>query len=265
MDSLERGGTRAQLRIGTAGWSIPRDVSDAVPGEGTHLQRYARRFDAAEINSSFHRPHRPSTYARWAASVPPHFRFSVKLPKTITHQHKLVGYGDLLERFADEVAGLGSNRGPTLVQLPPSLAFEPAVAAAFFTDVTQRLGPAIVCEPRHPSWFEDAAEQLLRDHAVARVAADPALHPRAADPGGWAGLAYFRLHGSPVIYRSSYEPAALARLHDAMVAASAAGAECWTIFDNTASGAALANALQLIALFGADEERADFSATIWDR
>ena len=265
MDALGRSDTGPRLRIGTAGWSIPRDVSDAVPGEGTHLQRYAGLLAAAEINSSFHRPHRPSTYARWAASVPSHFRFSVKLPKTITHQHKLIVYGDLLGRFADEVAGLGSNRGPTLVQLPPSLAFEPAVTAAFFTDVTQRLGPAIVCEPRHPSWFEDAAEQLLRDHAVARVAADPAIHPRAAEPGGWAGLSYFRLHGSPVIYRSSYDPAALAHLHDAMVMAGATGAECWTIFDNTASGAALANALQLIALFGADGDRANLSATIWDR
>ncbi|GAA0452506.1 MULTISPECIES: DUF72 domain-containing protein [Sphingomonas] len=246
-----------RLRIGTAGWSIPREAAGVVPGEGTHLQRYARRLDAAEINSSFHRPHRSSTYARWAASVPPHFRFSVKLPKTITHQHKLAGCGDLLGRFADEVAGLGSNRGPTLVQLPPSLAFEPAVATAFFTELAARLGPAIVCEPRHPSWFEEAAERLLRDHAVSRVAADPAVHPRAAEPGGWAGLAYFRLHGSPVIYRSSYDAGAIARLHDAMAAAGTTAAECWTIFDNTASGAALANALQLIESFGSEEDRVD--------
>ena len=257
MDALRAGSTAVRLRIGTAGWSIPREVAEAVPGEGTHLQRYARRLDAAEINSSFHRPHRPSTYARWAASVPPHFRFSVKLPKTITHQHKLVGYGDLLGRFADEVAGLGSNRGPTLVQLPPSLAFDPAVAGAFFTELAGRLGPAIVCEPRHPSWFEEAAERLLRDHAVARVAADPAVHPRAAEPGGWAGLAYFRLHGSPVIYRSSYDGAAIARLHEAMTAAGANAAECWTIFDNTASGAALPNALQLIESFETEKDRVD--------
>jgi uncharacterized protein YecE (DUF72 family) len=237
----------AALRIGTAGWSIPRDVAAEVPGEGTHLQRYARRFDGAEINSSFHRPHRPTTYARWAVSVPSHFRFSVKLPKTITHQHKLVDYGDLLTRFAEEVAGLGGTRGPTLVQLPPSLAFDAEVAARAFHDIAQRLGPSIVCEPRHISWFEDEADQLLAEHQVARVAADPAIDPRAAAPGGWPGLVYFRLHGSPVIYRSSYDAAALARQQDAVATARARGVECWTIFDNTASGAALANALELAA------------------
>ncbi|MCC2975451.1 DUF72 domain-containing protein [Sphingomonas sp. PL-96] len=235
----------ATSRIGTAGWSIPRDVAGEVPGEGTHLQRYARRFDAAEINSSFHRPHRPTTYARWAASVPPHFRFSVKLPKTITHQHKLIGYGDLLMRFAEEVAGLGETRGPTLVQLPPSLTFDADMAARAFCDIAQRLGPSIVCELRHISWFENDAEALLAEHQVARVAADPAIDPRAAVPGGWPGLAYFRLHGSPVIYRSSYDADALARQQDALAVARARGVECWTIFDNTASGAALANALEL--------------------
>jgi uncharacterized protein YecE (DUF72 family) len=239
------GGGAPPLRIGTAGWAIPRDVADELPGEGSHLQRYARVFDATEINSSFHRPHRPSTYARWAASVPPGFRFSVKLPKTITHQHKLVGYGGLLETFAEEIAGLGESRGPTLVQLPPSLTFDAATAVPFFHEAIRLLGPSIVCEPRHASWFEEAADRMLAGLGVARVAADPSLSPIAALPGGWPGLVYFRLHGSPVIYRSSYDQAALARQHQAVAESRARGVECWTIFDNTASGAAMADALQL--------------------
>ena len=233
------------LRVGTAGWAIPRDLAAELAGEDSHLQRYARVFDAAEINSSSHRPHRPSTYARWAASVPPGFRFSVKLPKTITHQHKLVGYGGLLETFAEEVAGLGASRGPTLVQLPPSLAFDAAVAGPFFAEVIRLLGDAVVCEPRHASWFEEAADRMLVEHRIARVAADPALSSAAAVPGGWPGLVYYRLHGSPVIYRSSYDDAALARQREAVAACHARGVECWTIFDNTASGAAMANALHL--------------------
>lgn len=243
------------LRIGTAGWSIPRDVAAQVPGDGTHLQRYGARFAAAEINSSFHRPHRPSTYERWAASVPPHFRFAVKLPKTITHQAKLVNSGDLLRRFADEVAGLGDRRGPALVQLPPKLAFDAELAASFLAEATQLLGAPIVCEPRHASWFEPAADSLLHDLGVARVAADPALCPAAAQPGGWRGLAYFRLHGSPVIYRSPYDAAAIDAQRRQIVKLREAGAECWTIFDNTASGAALANALDLSDALGAPECR----------
>jgi uncharacterized protein YecE (DUF72 family) len=60
-----------QVMVGTAGWSIPPQHADRFRGEGSHLERYSQRFPAVEINSSFYRPHRPSTYARWAASVPP--------------------------------------------------------------------------------------------------------------------------------------------------------------------------------------------------
>src|ERR1700749_132945 len=118
-------------RVGTAGWSIPKTVGDAFPSPGSHLTRYAARFSAVEINSSFYRPHRPATYARWAASVQASFRFSVKLPRTITHERRLLECDDLLARFADEVANLGEKRGPVLIQLPPSLAFEASIAGRF--------------------------------------------------------------------------------------------------------------------------------------
>jgi len=72
-------------RVGTAGWSIPRASAERAPGDGTHLQRYARVLACSEINSSFHRSHRAAVYAKWAASTPSGFRFSVKLPRAITH------------------------------------------------------------------------------------------------------------------------------------------------------------------------------------
>ncbi|MES2441816.1 MAG: DUF72 domain-containing protein [Pseudomonadota bacterium] len=228
-----------RVRIGTAGWSIPRQVADRFPAEGTGLQRYAARFDAAEINTSFYRPHRRATWERWAASVPPDFRFAVKLPKAVTHVARLVDCGPALAQFADEVAGLGNKRGPVLVQLPPKLAFDAAVARAFFTLAGETLGGAIVCEPRHPSWFEPEADALLADHRIARVTADPAPVPQAALPGGWPGLAYFRLHGSPRPYWSGYEPDAL----QDWAARVPPQTETWVIFDNTASGRAAADAL----------------------
>lgn len=228
------------MRIGTAGWTIPSPMAAAFPGEGSHLERYARVFDCAEINSSFHRPHRRATWERWAASVPDGFRFAVKLPKAITHTARLVGCDDLLATFAGECAGLGRKRGPLLVQLPPSLGFDADVARRFLTAASAALGGPLVLEPRHASWFERAADDLLLDLEVARVAADPALSPAAARPGGWPGLAYYRLHGSPQMYRSAYGAERLAA-HAAQAGAHA----CWTIFDNTASGAATADALLL--------------------
>ena len=231
-----------ELRIGTAGWSIPRAVADRFPADGTGLKRYAARFKAAEINSSFHRPHRPELYQRWAESVPPGFRFAVKLPKTVTHKQKLVDCEDLLRAFAEEVGGLGDKRGPLLVQLPPSLAFDAELVGSFFGSLAAILPGDTVCEPRHLSWFEPDVDALLADLRVARVAADPVLHPGAQRPGGWHGMAYVRLHGSPRTYWSAYEEDALAQWAENVRASGAH--EIWVMFDNTAGGAATANALR---------------------
>src|SRR5712671_2055336 len=78
------------VHLGTAGWNIRREHAHRFSNEGTHLARYASLFNAVEINSCFYRPHRFTTYERWAASVPQDFRFSVKLPKVITHEARLV-------------------------------------------------------------------------------------------------------------------------------------------------------------------------------
>ncbi|HEV2567222.1 DUF72 domain-containing protein [Sphingomonas sp.] len=235
------------MRIGTAGWAIPRQTAERFPAEGTTLERYAARFGCAEINSTFHRSHRASTFERWAASVPEGFRLSVKVPKTITHQAKLAGCGELVRAFLGEIAPLGDWRGPLLVQLPPSLAFDVEVAATFFAQLPR---PA-VCEPRHASWFTEEADALLAGWEIGRAAADPQLHEGAARPGGWPGLAYFRLHGSPRTYWSSYEPDALLLWAERVRLAHANAGETWVIFDNTAGGAAAANALDLAALLGA--------------
>jgi uncharacterized protein YecE (DUF72 family) len=230
------------LRIGTAAWAIPRAVVDDFPAEGSNLQRYAARFNAVEINTSFYRPHRRATYERWSVSVPAGFRFAVKLPKTITHEARLADCDPLVARFAEEVTGLGDRRGPTLIQLPPSLKFDAGVAGSFFATLEGHLAGPAVCEPRHPSWFTAEAEQLLTDYRIARVAADPAPVPGAGEPGGWDGLAYFRLHGSPRIYWSGYDPPAREAWAD-KIAPFAARGEAWVIFDNTASGRATSDAL----------------------
>ncbi len=209
------------------------------------MERYSGLFCCCEINSTFYRFHKPETWARWAATVPAEFRFSVKAPKAITHQALLACGPEILEPFAKEITGLGEKLGPVLFQLPPRLVFDSALAKGFFT-VWQRVHfGATVCEPRHESWFAPDAGALLRDLGIARVAADPARVPSAASPGGATSLPYYRLHGSPRMYYSSYSPEFLDEIARGM---STAGREAWCIFDNTASGAAAENAMQLDAL-----------------
>ena len=234
-----------QVFVGTAGWSIPRDVAEAFPAQGSGLERYATLFNAVEINSTFYRSHRPQTFERWRAATPEGFRFSVKAPKAITHEARLSNCGPRLAQFFDEIAPLAEKLGPILVQLPPSLAFDTALADDFFASLRRYFEGAVAVEPRHVSWFGPQAAALLGPLRLSRVAADPACAADAAIPGADHRLAYWRLHGSPRLYFSSYGPAALGALA-AAIAETRAG-EAWCIFDNTASGAAAANALALKA------------------
>lgn len=235
-------------RVGTAGWALPRDVQDRFAPGGSHLERYATVFPVAEINSSFHRPHKRSLYEKWAASVPDGFRFCAKLPKTITHERRLVDCEALLAEFLEQAGGLGSKLGCLLVQLPPSFAFDGALAAAFLRTLRKHWVGAVAMEPRHASWFDGEADALLRGHEVARVLADPVRHAPGALPGGWPHCIYLRLHGSPRVYYSSYEAPILQALARRILDAEQEGAEVWCIFDNTASGAAAADALALQGL-----------------
>jgi uncharacterized protein YecE (DUF72 family) len=235
--------TEAPTFIGTAGWSVPSRYADRFPAESSHLERYAQRLNAVEINTSFYRPHRRTTYERWAASVPEGFRFAVKLPRTITHERRLEDCEDLIDRFAAEVEGLGAKLGVLLVQLPPSLAFKADAVDTFFTALRRRIDAPTACEPRHPSWFASEAEVQLAALEIARVAADPARAVGAGQPGGWEGLAYYRLHGSPQIYVSDYDDAVLAATRRRLAGHRQAGTPAWCIFDNTAAFAALGNAL----------------------
>lgn len=238
------------IRIGTAGWSIAAGQAEAFPAEGTGLERYASVFTCAEINSSFYRSHRAATWERWAASVPADFRFSAKLSKQVTHQKRLADCEAELMASVGEMKLLGTKLAIILVQLPPSLAFEEERDRSFFGALREQWDGAIACEPRHVSWFADPAECLLAEHQAARVAADPAPVPAAAEPGGWPGLVYYRLHGSPRIYRSSYDDGRLEPLAERLAADREVGREAWCIFDNTASSAATGDALRLMELLG---------------
>ena len=228
--------------VGCAGWCIPRDATAAFPAEGSHLERYAAVFGAVEINSSFYRPHQPKTYERWASSVPDDFRFSVKLPRSITHDAKLAGIDEPLAQFGRETGALGDKLGCVLVQLPPKLGFDAALARDFFERLQGTFGCTIACEARNPAWFEPAATDLLRERGVTRVIADPAKGQEGPHVPT-TGTIYVRLHGSPRIYYSSYGPAYLAQLARDMQVHVAAGRTVWVVFDNTASGAAVHDAL----------------------
>ena len=234
-----------KIYVGTAGWGIPRAEQPRFPPGDSHLARYAKVLSAVEINSTFYRPHRATTFARWAASVPNEFRFAVKIPRAITHDKRLVDSAGLIEEFLLSLAPIDSRVGCLLVQLAPSLPFNARVARAFLAELRKRFDRGIAIEPRHQSWFDRLPDQLLNQYEVARVAADPPRGEGGSQPGGWPGLVYFRLHGSPKTYYSSYECNFLDTLADKLRDLRLSRIPSWCIFDNTALGAATNHALSL--------------------
>ena len=234
------------VRVGCAGWSIPARYAHEFETLGSHLKRYSQIFNCCEINSSFRRNHKFVTWQRWAASAPYNFRFSVKVPRTITHDAKLKCAPELLTDFLHQVGYLGGKLGPLLVQTPPSLVFEIGAVSKFFSLLRQHYSGDVVCEPRHSTWFVERAEQCLQEFRVARAASDPACVPKAAEPGGFQGLAYFRLHGSPRPYYSRYPEEFVKQIANRLEKL----LRVWCIFDNTAAGWAFENALQLTKELG---------------
>jgi uncharacterized protein YecE (DUF72 family) len=167
------------------------------------------------------------------------------MPKAITHTARLDVTSDVITAFIDQISVLEAKLGCLLVQLPPSLAYDAAVAGRFFDNLKARSAIPIACEPRHASWFERDADELLRQFAIARVAADPARVLAASEPGGSRDLSYFRLHGSPKVYYSSYPDDFIHPLAKRLQRETDGDRAVWCIFDNTTLGAATRNALDL--------------------
>lgn len=224
--------------IATAAWSIPRTVAAAFPEEGSGLARYAAVFDGVEVNSTFYRRHKVSTFERWAGSTPERFRFAVKIPKVITHENAMKDIRQPFATFLQDIAALGGKRGPLLCQLPPSLRFDPERFEAAFDTMRTLDERPLVIEVRHRSWASEQALKLLRRYSIDRVLADPALVWPASDFR--EAPRYVRLHGKPKVYYSSYSDAEIAAFSQLL------GPDSWCVFDNTASGAAIENALTML-------------------
>ncbi|APA87725.1 DUF72 domain-containing protein [Paraburkholderia sprentiae WSM5005] len=237
--------TASPIHIGCAGWALSAKVAARFPAQGSHLERYAQVFPTVEINSSFYRSHQPKTYARWAASVPDAFRFSVKVPRRISHELRLRDADAAVSEFVQELAPLGEKLGCLLLQLPPSLALDEVATGDFFSLLRGRTAAHVVCEPRHASWFTEEGARTLKNAGIACVRAHPS--PVAGvEPMGDPGTLYIRLHGSPEIYYSAYDETFIEAVAARIIDARNSATEVWCIFDNTARGEAVPNALTLM-------------------
>ena len=144
------------------------------------------------------------------------------------------------------IAELGDKLGALLLQLPPSFEFERRRAAAFFKLLRGMHTGTVVLEPRHATWFHAKAVDLCKAFGIGYVVADPAPVEGAAALEAWTDIVYFRLHGSPRMYFSSYSAEYLESLAARLNEVAARGIPVWCIFDNTGMGTATGNACDLV-------------------
>lgn len=188
------------IRIGTSGYSFADWVGPFYPPgttRGRMLDHYARHFDTVEINATYYRLPTARTFAGMAARTPPDFRFTVKAPKSATHDRER-----LLEEaplFRDAVRPLGDagKLSGVLFQFPYAFSFGPAAIRHVYQARTAYEGFPLVMEFRHASWNDGGAVSLLEDLDVAFCAVDEPRLPGLMPPvvHATSDVGYVRFHG----------------------------------------------------------------------
>lgn len=229
------------IYTGTAAWNIPVIAKDFFPFKGSHLERYASKLNAVEINTSFYRDHQAKTYLKWAEMTPYDFRFSVKLNRRFTHESNLeIDIADL-HQCLSSISLLGEKMGVLLIQFPIKQLFDREKMYLFYRAIRQVYHGAIALEARNTTWSSENSLELIKKNNISVVKADPDLCPiiQAGE------IEYLKLHGSPEIYKSNYSDEFLNRLFSEIEIIEK---DVWCIFDNTTFGHATINALSVTSM-----------------
>ena len=238
-------------RIGTSGWSYDHWENVLYPPgmpSRDRLAAYVSRFDTVELNASFYRWPRDTTFAGWRRRLPAGFALSVKAPRGLTHAKKLYAPEVWIERIARCWHELGDRRAVLLVQLPPNLERDDSRLEYFLAALPDWIRVAV--ELRHPSWNDDAVFALLERHGAAYCVMSGAGLPcilRATAP-----FVYLRLHGPDhdSLYGGSYSDQDLAWWAERIREWEASAHEVYVYFNNDGGGNAVRNAETLRRMLG---------------
>ena len=238
-----------QVFIGTSGWHYKHWRGNFYPAgvaPAGYLAHYLKTFSTVEINNSFYRLPSAETLADWRASVPEDFVFAAKASRFITHMKKLKDPQASFAPFMERVRVLGEKLGPVLFQLPPAWRFDEGRFGAFLAALPPEYRYAF--EFRDPSWYNDRAYELLRQHRCAFCIYEIEYHQSPFEVT--TDLVYVRLHGPGKKYDGSYSDDVLAAWADRCHAWLAEGKSCYCYFDNDLHGYAPVNAARLQQMLG---------------
>ncbi len=162
----------ANFTIGTCAWTYDDWRGVFYPEHLPATERlafYARHLPAVEVDSTFYHAPTAHAVAHWAEVTPPHFAFACKLPREITHEHKLRDCAEPLREFYSALAPLGAKLWCVVAQLPPF--FQPRRDESALRDFVRHLPAGVRCaiEFRHAEWHQPRIAHLLQEHGVAWV------------------------------------------------------------------------------------------------
>jgi uncharacterized protein YecE (DUF72 family) len=234
------------VRIGTSGWSYQHWTGVLYPpglAPAKRLARYVEVFDTVELNASFYRWPKDSTFAAWREQLPAGFTMSVKAHRGLTHYRRLASPEPWIERFDRCRHLLGDRHGVLLVQLHPEQQRDDTRLDSFLRQVPSSIRVAM--ELRHPSWNDPAVYQVLERRRAAYVVMSGA--GLACVPRATTDLVYVRLHGpdQDAIYAGCYSSDELRHWADRIAQWDRDGRDVWVYFNNDRGGHAVRNALTL--------------------
>jgi uncharacterized protein YecE (DUF72 family) len=237
------------VRIGTSGWSYDHWAGVLYPPKlaaARRLRHYIEEFDTVELNASFYRWPKDSTFSAWQQQLPDGFAMSVKAHRGLTHYRRLGSPEPWIERFERCWHLLGDRRGVLLVQVHPELQRDKSTQArldSFLDGVPAWIRVAV--ELRHPSWNDPAVCQSLERHRAAYVVMSGS--GLACIPRATTDLVYIRMHGpdSDPMYAGSYSNDELRGWADRITEWDRDGKDVWMYFNNDLGGHAVRNALRL--------------------
>lgn len=234
----------AEIRIGTSGWAYKHWQNRFYPPDipqKNWLNFYSHEFDTIEINSTFYRLPQKMRFEKWSGQVPDDFLFAVKASRYITHVKRLKIDVQPIDRLVGMATGLSNKLGPVLFQLPPNLKFDRARLQSFLDKLPS--DHRHVLEPRHQSWLNDEVFALLKDYNVCLCFVSspdfPSIKAITSD------FIFLRMHGSKMLYGSSYTDKELETWAQEINIWSNAGLDCFVYFNNDALAYAVKNARTL--------------------
>jgi len=236
--------------VGTSGWSYDHWKEIFYPAglaSAKRLGHYSEHFNTVEVNATFYRLPRDTTFEKWRTGTPEDFVFALKASKLITHNRKLRGVKPDVSRFLAGAQILGGKLGPILFQLPPSLKKNVRKLSSFLKLLPK--GCRFAVEFRNDTWSDDEVYDALRKSGAAYcIVSAPGL---GSNVTATADFAYVRFHGSKKWYAHLYAREELKWWAGRLKRFLKEGMDVYAYFNNDFEGYAVRNALELKKMLGA--------------